>query len=189
MKKLLLTAAVAALALPAAANAQHRGPNPDTDGNKIVTLAEHDAAVAARFAKLDSNGDGQVTQAEMKAAHEARMTERKERMGDRMDERRAKMEERLAQATPEQRARFEEMRAKREEMRDMRRDHRGERHEAMWAETDADGNGAISLAEFQAQARTHFEKMDANDNGQIDPDERRAKRGHRGGPDGPRGQR
>lgn len=188
MKKLLLTAAVAALALPAAANAQHRGHNPDSDGDKIVTLAEHDAAVAARFAKMDGNGDGQVTQAEMKAAHEARMAERKERMGDRMEQRRAKMEERLAEATPEQRARFEEMKAKRAEMRDMRQDHRGERHEEMWASTDTDGNGAISLAEFQAKARTHFEKMDANDNGQIDPDERRGKRGHRGG-GGHRGQR
>lgn len=175
MKTLLITAAIAALAMPAAANAQHRGHTADTDGDKTVTLAEHDAAVAKRFAKMDGNGDGLVTEAEMKTAHEARKQKRAERMG----ERKAKMERRMAEATPEQRARMDEMRAKRAEMRELKREHRAERHDAMWAKTDTNGDGAISLGEFQAHARERFDRMDANDNGQIDADERRGKR-HRG---------
>ena len=118
----------------------------------------------------------QMDEAEMKAAHEGRKGDRK----DRHEERRAKIEQRMAEATPEQRAKLEAMRAKHAEMREMRSEMRGERHEKMWAATDADGNGAISLAEMQAHARQRFDKMDANGNGQIDPDERPAKRGHRG---------
>ena len=176
MKTLLLTTALAALALPAVADAQERRYGPDTNGDKIVTLAEHDAAVAKNFARMDANGDGQLTEAEMQAAKE----NRQERRAARMEERRAKMEERLAEATPEQRERFEAMRERRAEMQDLRQEHRAERHAEMWATTDTDGNGAISLAEFQARAGERFARMDANDNGQIDPDERRGKRGHRG---------
>lgn len=45
------------------------------------------------------------------------------------------------------------------------------------AKIDTDGNGAISRAEFLADAGARFARMDANNDGQVTQDERRAARG------------
>lgn len=44
-------------------------PNPDTDGNGVVSRAEFAAMGASMFARLDANSDGRVTQEEARAAH------------------------------------------------------------------------------------------------------------------------
>lgn len=180
MNKFFLGTAALALALPAAALAAQDHDAHGARAGKVVTLADHEAKVAEHFAKLDANKDGLVTQDEMKAMHEQRMEKRKEHRGERMAERRAKMEERMKSATPEERAKFEERRAKRQEMRGERKEMRGERHAEMWAKADTNGDGALSLAEMQAQARERFTRMDKNGNGQIDADEHRGRerRGH-----------
>ena len=41
--------------------------NADTDGDGVVSRAEHDAMVAARFAKMDKNGDGVISEDEKPA--------------------------------------------------------------------------------------------------------------------------
>lgn len=43
-------------------------------------------------------------------------------------------------------------------------------------EMDTDGDGAISKAEFLAQAEAKFDRMDANGDGKITPEERQAMR-------------
>ena len=43
----------------------------DKDGDGALTLAEVEAGLGAHFAKADANRDGQVTQAELDAAHRA----------------------------------------------------------------------------------------------------------------------
>jgi hypothetical protein len=43
----------------------------DTNGDKAISRAEFDTAMAQRFAKMDSDGDGNVTEAERKAARDA----------------------------------------------------------------------------------------------------------------------
>jgi hypothetical protein len=43
----------------------------DTDGDKSVSRAEFDAAIAKRFAAMDADGDGKVTAEERDAAREA----------------------------------------------------------------------------------------------------------------------
>ena len=43
-----------------------------------------------------------------------------------------------------------------------------------WNQTDTDANGAISKAEFLAEAEQKFTKMDTNADGQITQDEREA---------------
>ena len=43
----------------------------DVDGNRAVTRAEFDAALMQRFARMDADGDGNVTAAERKAARDA----------------------------------------------------------------------------------------------------------------------
>ena len=47
----------------------------DTNGDGSITRAEFDAALEARFAKMDANGDGVVTQDERKAARDAMRAE------------------------------------------------------------------------------------------------------------------
>jgi Ca2+-binding EF-hand superfamily protein len=71
----LLLATVAAATLALSAQAQEPGrrpPNPDTDHDGKVTLAEFKASQAERqarmFARMDTNKDGKISQAEMEAS-------------------------------------------------------------------------------------------------------------------------
>lgn len=75
MTRLLLTAAaVLTLAGTALAQDPDRRPNPDTDHDGKVTLAEFKAMESARqtrmFARMDANKDGKIVQAEMEAARQ-----------------------------------------------------------------------------------------------------------------------
>ncbi|MEQ8934873.1 MAG: EF-hand domain-containing protein [Amphiplicatus sp.] len=42
---------------------------PDADGDGVVSKAEYDAKADERFAKLDANGDGVLSEEEMKTGH------------------------------------------------------------------------------------------------------------------------
>lgn len=68
-----------------------RGPAPfemaDSDGDGALTLAELQAAAAARFAETDANSDGAISAEEMLAARD-RDSGRAERRAKRMIERR-----------------------------------------------------------------------------------------------------
>lgn len=87
---------LAALAITAGfgvAEAQERraGPGPmdfatlDTDGNGEITLEDLDAARDNRFAEMDANGDGQVSEAEFIAHAQTRAGERASEMFARLD--------------------------------------------------------------------------------------------------------
>lgn len=56
--------------------------------------------------------------------------------------------------------------------------------EARFAQLDADGDGYVSKAEFDALHMARFSALDANGNGVIDADERPARRGLRDGKGG-----
>jgi len=72
----ILLSLTAAILFAGAAHAQpapgHEPPNPDTDRDGKVTLAEFKASNAERqtrmFARMDANKDGKITQAEADAA-------------------------------------------------------------------------------------------------------------------------
>jgi Ca2+-binding EF-hand superfamily protein len=49
----------------------------------------------------------------------------------------------------------------------------------MMSNADSDGDGAISQAEFEAAAMAHFDSMDADNDGTVSADERRAMRTER----------
>jgi Ca2+-binding EF-hand superfamily protein len=79
MNRILLAATLAVLATAAPSGASwaqpqpgREPPNPDTDHDGKVTLAEFKATQGERqtrmFARMDSNKDGKITQAEMDAA-------------------------------------------------------------------------------------------------------------------------
>lgn len=85
-------AGVAALSLPLMATADHHGGKHDgkkghkhaerfaavdTNGDGDVSEDEIAAYKAAKFASVDANGDGALTQAEMDAHREAKRAERK----------------------------------------------------------------------------------------------------------------
>lgn len=90
MKTLMITAALASMALGASFARAEDMPAPppggghhprmemmwekiDTDKDGVITQTEHDAFTAARFKEMDANGDGKVTKEEMQAHHRAKM--------------------------------------------------------------------------------------------------------------------
>lgn len=198
---LLLAASTLIAATPAA----------DLDGNGEVTRAEFMAAGEARFtaadtdfdgflnrdemdalrdaersertrkhfSKLDANGDGAVTEAEMLAAQEARL----ERKSDRREERRAQFIERFD--TDDDGVLSEEERsAVREQMGERRAERKGKRKGRFGKKRprlDADGDGLISRAEYDAMGEKLFDRMDANGDGVLTKGEGR-RGGHKGGP-------
>lgn len=144
--KYLLAGASAALvaAVAMAAPGGDRFAKLDTDGNGSVTRAEIDAKTAERFAKLDGDRDGFVTKAEMTAHHEAMKAKRAERAEKRSGDPARNAEHRAERAGK-------------------RGDH--------FARRDADNDGRLSLAEFQAGGAKRFERLDADRNGTVTREE------------------
>ena len=137
--KYLLAGATATLiaAVAMAAPGGDRFAKLDSDGNGSVTRAEFDAKRADRFASLDGDRDGFVTKAEMTARHEAMKAKRAEKRGG-------------------DRPKHAQHHAGRAGM-----------HGDHFARRDADNDGRLSLAEFQAGGAKRFERLDADKNGSV----------------------
>lgn len=162
MRKVLLSASVAALALMSAASlalaaepadqpGQQRAWGPgqmlrsaDTNNDGSVTQAEFTGAHAAHFAEADANGDGELTREEMRAAR-----------GDRGRD-----------GPPNGNA------AHGQHGEHGEHQGGGERR-ANANPIDADGNGTINRAEFDAMGERMFARLDANSDGVIGSDEAR----------------
>jgi hypothetical protein len=147
-RTLLAVALFGTLGVAGLAAAQHRGGDGhgpkmmdghgprmmqrmDTDGDGVVTQAEAAAYHAARVAEMDANGDGYVSYEEMSAF-------------------------RAAQREQRARERFQRM--------------------------DADGDGRVSVQEMAAAHERHFARMDRNADGKLDREDRKGRRqGMRGG--------
>ena len=119
------------------------------DGNRIVTKTEAIAA-DARFAKMDLNGDGSISQSEFMAIHEAGAERRADRRKKRMERIGAGMRE------GRQPRRLGAM--------------------VMMARADINGDKAVSQAEFRAAIDARFNKADANQDDSISIEERQAAR-------------
>ncbi|RIA46651.1 EF hand domain-containing protein [Hephaestia caeni] len=127
-------AALAAQATPAP-DAQPRAPRAmpkiDTDGSGTISRAEMLAAAEARFARRDANGDGQLSGDEMRAPHKHRSHRGQ---------------------------------------RGHRGGHRG--HGDMLKHLDTNGDGVVTRAEAEAAGATraakHFDRIDANKDGRVD---------------------
>ena len=143
MRKTILTLALAATTLGAAAcsaqtqpvnqaapsaqaDQMHRGPGrghhrggmmmmrADTNHDGVITKAEAVAEADARFARLDTDGNGQVTAPEMQARRDAmreRMQERRKARADKMGQRKLGTDGIMTKAEAEARAtkRFDKM--------------------------------------------------------------------------------
>ena len=179
---LLVSAAAIAQVAPSAAPAAAKAA-------KVHSRAEVQAKVTEHFAKLDTNRDGSITQAEADAARQtlraARVERVKERRGDRRENAFARLdadrngaisraEWDAAGAQREQRV------AQRDRNGDGRPDRRGFRRAGMhglggkmFTMADANKDGRVTLQEAQAAALQHFDTADANRDGQVTREERK----------------
>lgn len=213
MKQFLTAAAIGAMLTAGVAIAtQTQNPTPP---KQPITKAEMLARADARFDRLDTNKDGQLSAEERKAGMDAArqaMTERKggelqdfmpggrrggARMGERMMKRvdtngdgmiskaehRAMVEMRFARMDADKDGTIEAGEGrkkgwgKRGEGRDGKRmGMRGGRGGGMMMMADANKDGVITRAEFDAQSAKHFAKLDTNSDGRIDAAEMTAQR-------------
>jgi hypothetical protein len=182
MKAFLIAgAAVVALAGITPIIAQTAQPpvsSPPARVAKTHTRAEVQSRVATRFAKLDTDRDGFVTQAEtdgLIAQHEARRAERAQKRTGRRDP--AKAFDRLDANKDGAISRAEFAAAPRP---DRKRPPRGGMHRGaaggMFGMSDVNRDGRVSLAEAQQAALQHFDQADSNRDGQLTREERRAAR-------------
>ena len=179
MKKSILFGGVSAMLLASAALYAAPGAGKmkiDADGNGAVSKSEAMIGADARFTKMDVNNDGTLNQAD-------RAAKVKERFAA-MD-----ADNNGAVSEPEFVAAHEARMAKREDRREMRgerkglghKDHRmGDRGKGggmkMLAIADTNGDKSVTEAEFRAAAEARFAKSDANHDGSISADERKAQR-------------
>ena len=176
MKTLTLAAASAlalALAVPMIAQAGgHKGGGKhpemlDTNGDGAVSRAEAEASAADFFGRIYTNADEFLTQAELKAGHEARRAGMKAEWAGKREGRPAR--EPAADADP---ARAEAWKASKEERKANMQTKAADR----FAAVDTDSDGRWSKAEYTAHRLEHFTRLDTDADGSITAAEQEAAR-------------
>jgi len=152
---LLAATLAAAVAAPAVVLAQP-GHGPGFGGDRAMEREAFQERAGRMFERLDADADGFVTQAEAEAAG-TRMREAMEERRGRHGERGEHGPGRRAEAGPEA----------------------AERRMAAFMEHDADGDGRISRAEFDAAREARFAALDADGDGRVTREEMRAGHGRR----------
>ncbi|WP_260583578.1 EF-hand domain-containing protein [Sphingopyxis sp. PET50] len=159
---------------------------PGADGNAPATRAEAQAKATAMFAKLDANGDGKLDAADRAAKRAEMQAKAFERLDADKDGNVSKAE--WDQASADRQAKRTERLEKRAEAGEPGkrgpglRGHHGRRgghhgmRGGMMMKADTDGDKAISAAEFQTAALARFDAADANKDGQVTAEERKAQR-------------
>ena len=163
-KTLTIGLSAIALTITGAAFAQQSGG--EMKAKPDMTRAQAQAKADERFAKMDANNDGVVTDADREARKQAMRT---------------KMFDGLDTDKNGQISREEFMNFKHEGKRGMgkgeQRGHWGKRHGGgMKGMADANNDGSISKAEFTAASLARFDNMDANNDGTVTSAERKAAR-------------
>lgn len=157
MKKIIVSAATAALLVGGAAIAQPQGRDANRDGN--LTRAEVTAAIDARAARLDANRDGQISPAERQAQRQQRL----DRRFDRID---ADGNGQISKAE------WQASREKRGEMRGSRGKRGGMRHGMGMGMRGAMADKSMNVADMKARALQWFDRVDADKDGVVTKAER-----------------
>lgn len=125
---------------------RHMMQGADANKDGVITREEVSAAKKARFATIDTNGDGALSIDEMKVHHDEVMAKRETKMKEKMSEKMAGMKE--------------------------KKQSRMNEH---FAKMDKDGDGTLTFDEFgHAGEKDMFARMDSNGDGRITEDERKA---------------
>ncbi len=177
----LWKAGLLALAIPTALTApalaqEAQGPGPrfifqelDADGNGAVTLEELQAARPDRFAAADADADGFLTRDELLAQGALRVAQGVDRMLERADtdadgqltmaELDAAREDRMANGGWRGRLGREGHEGRGGHGGREGREGRGPNPEQMFGHMDADGDGSVTEAEFDAAVAQMLERM------------------------------
>lgn len=160
MRRLTLSLIAGAAALAAGGIAYAQAPQAP---RQPMTRAAAEQRSAQMFERLDANHDGKLDQSDRAERQKARF--------DRID---ANHDGQLSYAE------FSAMRAGRDGQRaehGRRGEHRmAMRRGGMIRMADADRDGAITQAEFHAAALERFDRLDADKNGTVTPEEAKAAR-------------
>lgn len=164
MKKLILGLALATTGIAGVAIAQAPAPMAGPMGDKTVTRAEAQTKAADMFARMDTNKDGKLDDAD-RAAHRTQMF-------DRMDANKDGSVSRNEFAAAHQR------KAGDGQPREGRMGKHGGHHmgggKMMTRMADANKDGVVSKDEFLAAHAKMFDHADANKDGKVTPEERKA---------------
>jgi EF hand len=169
MKKmtLILAAGVAAVALGAGAVAQQTAKR----GNwgEPQTRSDAEAKAKAYFARVDADKDGMATAAEFEAARDAKRDERRDMAFDRLD---ADKNGQISRAEFDAGAdaRMERRGEAKKERRGGGMRGQGNR----FVKLDGDKSGGVSEAEMLGSVMKRFDASDANKDGTVTREERRA---------------
>ena len=195
MKRTILTLSLSAVALAgggvaiAQERAAERAQAP-RDAEHTITLAAMQQRGERIFARMDANGDGEVSRAEMQSAREARLERRQERREARRNARQASgktdrfamldldgsgglSQEEMATARAQRGDRTGTETATRPARRAAMRMGKAR---TMLRAADADGNRAVTRAEFDAALMQRFSRLDADNDGTVTAAERKAAR-------------
>ena len=163
------SAAAALLAIPAIA--QNAAPGPGDRPMRMaaeMTRAQAEQMATAMFTRMDANGDGKLDTADRAAKQQARF-QRLDTDGN------GQLSPAEFTARPERADRAERGQGQRAE----RRGHRGGRGMHMGRMGGANGNEAVTQTDFTARALARFDQADANKDGTVTREERRAARPQR----------
>ncbi|WP_018147568.1 EF-hand domain-containing protein [Henriciella marina] len=153
MKKLALAATLTGLATLGAAGLAF------ADNHEEGDRSSHREARSERMMeRFDTNSDGTITTAEIEAMKAERFA--------------------AADANGDGGLTMAEIEAHREAERASRMQTRKER---MFARQDKNGDGVISVDEFETRGMPMFDRIDADENGEITASELAEMKGHRGG--------
>lgn len=147
----------------------------DANGDGNVTKAEVTAALDKRFAELDKNGDGKITQEERTAARQARFDKHFAEMDKDNNGQISKAEMQAAHEARKERGSMRGPGHGDGKHHHWGMHHRGQ-HGGRMAMIDANKDGVVTKAEFQARALEKFDRLDANKDGTITAAERQAMR-------------
>lgn len=171
-----LTLAAALVAVPVLA-APGGAAKADADGNGTLTRAEAQAHAAQRFAKMDFNQDGKIDAAD-RIAKRADMQAKKFASLD-ADGNGSISEAEWNAQVAERTAKRAERAEKRAAAGESRKGKRGGHYAMggrMMGKADTNGDKVISQAEFQTASLARFDAADANKDGQVTAEERQAQR-------------
>ncbi|RKF22522.1 hypothetical protein D6851_04690 [Altericroceibacterium spongiae] len=162
MRKLTLSIAAATVALAGGATLAFAQPK----GGGDFTREQAQERASSMFDRMDANGDGVLDDADREAREKQRF-ERLDTDGD-------------GSISPEEFAARKQAGKRGSGMG--RRGHHGMRHGGpggsgpMFMMADANKDGTVTRAEFDAQALSMFSRMDTNGDGTVTADERKAAR-------------